>query len=64
MQVDISGYGVVDVTAGRELLKKKLEDGDKIKVVIEAEVIDIHSYDDGVSREFELSISSFKIVES
>lgn len=61
MNIKTSGYGLVDITVGRSALKKHVEKGGTVKVVIYAEITEWISGDDGVSREFQLDISKMQV---
>ena len=53
LQID---YCIVDVKHGRKNLKKKIDAGEKVEIAIYGTIDDICSHDDGVSREFCVSV--------
>jgi hypothetical protein len=57
-----SEFAILDVTAGRDVLKRRIDRGEPVGVVIEATIDHVHSRDDGMSREFGLSVHSVKEV--
>lgn len=57
-----SDFAVLDVKAGRAALKRHIDKGGKTRVVITGEIDHIGSQDDGVSREFCLSVSKVEVI--
>lgn len=57
-----SDFAILDVKAGRAALMKRVEAGNKVRVLIEAEIDTVHGHDDGVSREFNCIVHSVKEV--
>ena len=57
MRID-SQFAILDVKAGRQALKARVEAGQRISVVIRGVIDAIHSQDDGVSREFSIEVES------
>ena len=56
-----SGYGILDVTDGRKLLRDELKRGKTVSVVIIGE-IDQAMNDDGTSQEFSLHVRTAEVV--
>lgn len=52
-----SNFAILDVKAGRSALKKRVEAGERIQVIIHGTIDYIHSHDDGISREFSVSVT-------
>ena len=47
-----SGFAILDVQRGRVGLRKKIEKGEPVPVIIRGVIDTVHGHDDGVSREF------------
>ncbi|PHS02131.1 MAG: hypothetical protein COA78_22045 [Blastopirellula sp.] len=58
---DTTGYALLDVGKGRAKLAKAIDGKQKFKVSLEANVLGRYGSDDGVSIEFSLDITKFKI---
>lgn len=52
-----SDFAIVDIKTGRNQLKRTLEGGATVPVIIEGVIDTIHSNDDGISREFSLRVT-------
>jgi hypothetical protein len=57
-----SGFLLLDVKAGRAALTKRIDGGNKVRVLIEAVIDTVYGHDDGVSREFNCIVHSVKEV--
>ena len=57
-----SDFAILDVKAGRAALMKRVEAGNKVRILIEAEIDSVYGHDDGVSREFNCIVHSVKEV--
>jgi hypothetical protein len=57
-----SDFLILDVKAGRAALMKRVEAGNKVRILIEAEIDSVYGHDDGVSREFNCIVHSVKEV--
>jgi hypothetical protein len=57
-----SDFAILDVKQGRAALTKRVEAGNKVRVLIEAEIDTVYGRDDGVSREFNCIVTSVKEV--
>lgn len=55
-----SNFAILDVTAGRDALMKRINAGQKVLVRVDLEIDAINSRDDGVSREFSCNVKSIK----
>jgi thymidine phosphorylase len=55
-----SDFLILDVKAGRAALMKRIEGGNKVRVLIEAVIDTVYGHDDGVSREFNCIVTSVK----
>lgn len=55
-----SDFAILDVKAGRQALRARIESGEKVSVVIHGTITGVHSRDDGVSREFSIDVTSVK----
>lgn len=53
-----SDFAILDVKAGRAALTKRIEGGNKVRVLIEAVIDTVYGHDDGVSREFNCIVTS------
>jgi hypothetical protein len=58
-----SDFAILDVKAGRSALTKRIEGGNKVRVLIEAVIDTVYGHDDGVSREFNCIVTSVKEVQ-
>lgn len=58
-----SDFALLDVKLGRTSLMKRVERGEKIRIRVEAVITGVWGGDDGVSREFELEVTSVKEYE-
>ena len=58
-----STYAMLDVMRGRVGLKKAIERGKAVSVVIEGEISDMFGNDDGVSREFNVDVKRVTVKE-
>lgn len=56
-----SDWLFLDVKGGRKKLKKLVEKGGKVRVIIEATINHISSHDDGVSREFAARVNALEV---
>ena len=43
-----SHFAILDVQQGRTALMKRVEAGNKVRILIEAEIDTVHGHDDGV----------------
>lgn len=59
-----STYAILDVMRGRKALARYLEQHGPVRVLIEAEITRPYGPDDGVSIEFDMDVSSVKLVEN
>lgn len=55
-----SDFAILDVKQGRAALTKRIEAGNKVRVLIEADIDTVYGHDDGVSREFNCIVTSIK----
>ncbi len=53
-----SDFAILDVKGGRAALRKRIEAGEKVHVVIRGVIDTVHSHDDGTSIEFSLAVKS------
>lgn len=56
-----SDFAILDVKTGRSKLRKALQKGGKIKVVLHATIDGEHNRDDGISQEFALAVTSLRV---
>ncbi len=59
-----SDFAVLDVTAGRAALRKRLDNGETIRVKVEANINGAWSRDDGISQEFALDVEKIEEVKT
>lgn len=59
-----SDFALLDVKQGRAALFKRVMAGNKVRVIIEAEIDTVYGHDDGVSREFNCVVTSVKELQS
>ena len=57
-----SAYGMLDVMKGRKALSKHLDKHGHVRVLIEATITCPFGSDDGTSIEFNMDVSSVKVV--
>lgn len=57
-----SDFAILDVKQGRAALTRRVEAGNKVRVLIEAVIDTVYGNDDGVSREFNCIVTSIKEV--
>lgn len=53
-----SDFAILDVKAGRAALLKRVEAGERVKVIIRGTISTVWGSDDGTSQEFTVDVSS------
>jgi hypothetical protein len=59
-----SDFAILDVKFERGRLKRLVESGERIPIVIRGFIDAVHSQDDGVSREFSVSVTDVMVIRS